>query len=125
MPAIFGNISRVVSQTLRGVDLNAVADTPVTGLPSNWRLTKMYVHGASTSLALSIAVIGLYTAAAGGGTNLVSVSAVTGLTSSTVIADQTVGTLVVRTAGTVYIRPTTAHGSAATVNVTLVWEDIS
>jgi hypothetical protein len=82
-------------------------------------------HDASTSLAISLAVVGVYTAAAAGGTNLIT-NVVTGLVTATDCVSQVIGSLTVyQTAATIYLRPTTAHGSAATCAVTFHFDDLT
>jgi hypothetical protein len=120
-PGISGRY-RVPTLTL---DVNAVADNAIVIPYSKWRLNAFYFHTPSTSLAVSLAVVGLFTATAGGGSNLIT-SVVTGLTSASNIVSQTLGlTTTVRTEGTIYLRPTTAHGSAATLGATIFIDDLS
>lgn len=107
------------------LDLNATADNAISIPFAKWKLARVEFHDVSTTLAVSLAVVGLFTATAGGGTNLIT-SVVTGLTGATVSISQTIGALTVyQTAGTIYLRPTTLHGSAATVSVTLHFDDLS
>lgn len=114
---------RIISRTLSGLNLNVSADTAITGLPVKWRLLRCYAHGVSTSLGLSLASLGCFTASSGGGSNCIT-SLLTGLTTALQIADQTVSNTV-RTVTTCYIRPVITHGSAATCNVTLQFEDLT
>ncbi len=116
---------RVMRFQVVALNINAVADNAIIGLPAKYRVSKILFHDTSATLAVSIAVIGLFTAAAGAGTNLVT-SVVTGLTSAAVMVSQTLAAdTVYQTANTLYLRPTTAHGSAATINVTIFVEDVS
>lgn len=111
--------------TFPALNLNATADNAVSAPFAKWKLVRVDLHDTSTTLAVSLAVIGLYTAAAAGGTNLIT-SVVTGLTSATVSVSQTLGaTTAYQTAATIYLRPTTLHGSAATCDVTLHFDDLS
>lgn len=111
--------------TFPALNLNATADNAVVLPFSKWKLTRCDFHDSSTSLAISIAVVGLFTAATGGGSNLVT-SAVTGLVVSTDCISQTLAFATkYQTAGMVYLRPTTLHGSAATCDVTIHVDDLS
>jgi hypothetical protein len=111
--------------TIPALNLNSVADTAIPVPFGKWKLARCDFHDASTTLALSLAVVGLYTAAAAGGTNLIT-SVVTGLIVSTDCISQTVGALTkYQTAATIYLRPTTAHGVAATCAVTLHLDDMT
>jgi hypothetical protein len=114
-------------QTL--VSVNA-ANTDVAvfpGLPSKWRLRKLIAYDASTSLAASSATIGAYTAASGGGTNLVGLAVLTTLSSTTKCLDMTVvaaATTSYATASSCFIRCGIAHGSAATITVAIEIENL-
>lgn len=111
--------------TFSALNINAIADNAVTVPFTKWKLARVEFHDASTTLATSLAVIGLFTAAAGGGTNLIT-SAVTGLTAAAASVSQTLGaTTAYQTATTIYLRPTTVHGSAATLDVTLHFDDLA
>lgn len=111
--------------TFSALNLNATADNAVSVPFSKWKLVRCDFHDASTSLAISAAVVGLYTAAAAGGTNLIT-NVVTGLIAVTDCVSQVIGALTVyQTAATIYLRPTILRGSAATINVTLHIDDIS
>lgn len=112
--------------TIAAVNLNAVADNAITGLPAKWRITKLTVTDVSTSLAAMLTVAGLFTAATGGGSNLISALVFTGLTGATKVSDATlVAQTDYRTETTIYFRPTTASGSAVTARIILEFEDLT
>jgi len=107
------------------VNLNSVADTAITGLPAKWRPTKLTAFDASTTPG-ALAVVGLFTAAAGAGTNLLAAFTLTGLTGATKIADGTLISITdYRTESTVYLRNVTANGSALTSSFCLFIEDLT
>lgn len=90
---------------------------------AKWGLVRLRVYDASTSLAASIATLGLYTGAGGTGTALVAPATLTSLTSATKFVDMTLSvTADYQAVTTVYVRNVTAHGLAATCNVALFWE---
>lgn len=108
-----------------GLNINNVADNAIVGLPAKWRITRAVFYDASTTLLTSIAVIGLFTAASAGGNSLMT-SVVSGLTAANIAIDQTLllGTTY-QTASTIFLRPTTAHGSAATLSFAMTIIDLS
>lgn len=102
----------------RGVDLNTVGDTAVHVPFSKYIVRRMIVTNASTSLGSSSATIGAYTAAAAGGTAIVTPATATGLTAASKFNDRTIAASAdSQTASTLYIRVGVAHGSAATCDV--------
>lgn len=112
-------------KTSTTLNINSVADNAVAVPFSKWKLQAIIFHDASTTLAVSAAVIGLYTAAAAGGTNLVT-SVVTGLVAATDSISQTLAAATTyQTASTIYYRPTVAHGSAATIIATTYFYDLT
>lgn len=106
------------------VDVNAVADTTIT-VPNGYTKYKVRYFtttGATTSLSGSSATLGLYTAAAAGGTAIVTAAtaSLTPLTTSAKAVDCTIASANdTFTASTLYIRVGVAHGSAAYVDVYL------
>lgn len=123
-PSDTSNLGRVRRQAI-ALDLNTTTDVAIPVPFAKWRLDKVLFHDVSTSLALSLAVVGLYTSTGGGGTNLVT-SVVTSLVNSTDCINQTLAAQTAyRTGANVYLRVTTTHGQAATVNVTLFFDDLS
>lgn len=100
------------------VDLNTVGDTAVNVPFAKYIVRRMTLFDVSTTLAASSATIGAYTAAAAGGTAIVTPATATGLTAATKFNDRTVAVSAdYLTARTIYIRVGVAHGSAATVSV--------
>lgn len=108
------------------VDLNTVGDTFVPTQSAKFIVRRMTIYGASTSLGSSSATIGAYTAAAAGGTAIVTPATATGLTAASKFNDRTIAAsadYLTPTAGPtttnpnqfgIYIRVGVAHGSAAT-----------
>lgn len=102
------------------VNVNSAATdvATFTGLPGKYRVLKLTGYGASISL--TTATLSLHTAAAAGGTALVSAQALSPLTATTKIADLTLAvTTDYQTAATLYVRNVTAQGAAATCNFVL------
>lgn len=116
---------RYLGFKLAAVSLNSVADTAITGLPAKWRPVKLSAFDASTTPG-ALAVVGLFTAATGGGTNLLAAFTLTGLTGATKIADGTLISITdYRTETTVYLRNTVVNGSAVTASFVLFIEDLT
>lgn len=110
---------------LTAVNLNSVSDNAITGLPAKWRPIKLSAFEASTTPG-ALAVVGLYTAVTGGGTNLISAMTLTGLSAASKITDATLISITdYRTETTVYLRNTVANGSAATASFILFIEDLT
>lgn len=105
---------------VKGVNLNSVGDTPV-NIPNGtqkYYVTDVLISGASDTMAGSSATVGLYTAAAAGGTAIVTAATRTGLTTSAKVSASTIAsTADTFTASTLYIRNGVAHGSALTCDV--------
>lgn len=112
------------------VDLNSANTDTFVRVPFNYFIARrMTVYGASTSLAASSATIGAYTAAAAGGTAIVTPATATGLTATTKFNDRTIAasadylqpTSYTDSGGKthygIFIRVGVAHGSAATCKV--------
>lgn len=118
------------------VDLNTVGDTFVPVPCNKFIVRRMTLFDASTTLAASSATIGAYTAAAAGGTAIVTPATATGLTAATKFNDRTIAasadylkpTLYTNSAGQaqsgIFIRVGVAHGSAATVSVAFELESL-
>jgi hypothetical protein len=122
-------IGKIIRKIVTGVSINAVADAATfTGLPAKWRLRKLSIFDVSTSLAISTATLGLYTAAAAGGSALVALATMTALTGATKVQDSTLAAIAstdYQTGATAYLRCGIAHGSAATVSVAIEIEDLT
>jgi hypothetical protein len=101
------------------VNLNAVADTVVSVPFAKWYPINMRIYDASTSLAASSMTIGLYSAAAAGGTAIVTPATRTALTTAAQVVGSTIASTTYFTTPNVYIRVAVVHGSAATATVAL------
>jgi hypothetical protein len=111
---------------LRGVDLNATAntDTAIT-IPNGsrkWTPRMVVVTNASANLSGGSASVGIYTAVAEGGTAIVTkgVNSLTSLTATTKMIKPSLAaaaTADVLTASTLYLHLDVANGSAATADV--------
>lgn len=124
------------SSITRLVDLNTVGDTFVPVGCNKFIVRRMTLFDASTSLGSSSATIGAYTAAAAGGTAIVTPATATGLTAASKFNDRTIAAsadYLTATAGPtttnpnqfgIYIRVGVAHGSAATCSVAFELESL-
>lgn len=93
-------------------------DNAVTVGVAKYIIRKVTVTNCSTSLAVSIATIGVFTSTGGGGTAVVSLGLLTSLTGASKYLDMTVAvTADTLTAATLQIRNGVAHGGAATCDV--------
>lgn len=102
----------------RGVNLNAVGDTPVHVPFGKYIVRRVTVTNASRTLAVSAATVGAYTAAAAGGTAIVTPAVATTLTTPTKFNDRTVAaTTDYLTAQDIYVRVGVADGVATTADV--------
>lgn len=105
--------------TKLAANMNSTADQAIslTRIGSkNFRITRIYVTGASTSL--TTAAGGVYTATSKGGTALVAAGqAYSALTGSTIGLDLTIAAVRTLAQSTIYLSLTTAQGSAATANI--------
>jgi hypothetical protein len=122
-------IRRVVSQAI-GVNVNQTNTDiiiPLMLLPgANFIIRGVSLNNASTSLTTATA--GVFTAAGGTGTTIVTSSALSSLTSATVNFDMTLATQAIvlnqnTQANLMYFRVGTAQGAAATVDV-YIWADV-
>jgi hypothetical protein len=130
---VYGDLLGVRNRILGiayGVSLNAtstdVAIVPILAVPGgytgtiNYRISALSVTNASATLATS-PTISLFTAAAGGGTTLVSAQAVTALITSAVWVDLTLAAGAtsggnILTASNLYIRTGGSNAVAATAD---------
>lgn len=115
--------------SITSVSINASATDVgvIYGLPGKWRVRKFTAYDASTSLAVSIATLGLYTGAGGTGTVLAALAAMTALSGVSKCWDFSLAAGAssdYQTGGALYIRCGVAHGSAATVTVILEIEEL-
>lgn len=117
-PCVIGEWGSLLG-VFKGVDLNS-ANTDhelKIGWPK-YVVEKVIVTDASTSLAISGATLGIFTASGGGGTAVVSAATLTALTGATKIVLSTLAlTTDYLTSGSLFARTVLAHGSAATCNV--------
>lgn len=115
-----GNIGQFVSFRT-GVNFNSTADQVLTipELITKYRITRIFVTNASTSL--TTAAGGIYTATSKGGTAIVAAAQVySTLTTSTIILDLTLAgaaATTLQTAAPLYFSLTTPQGGAATADV--------
>jgi hypothetical protein len=105
----------------RDINVNSVADAFIfTGLPPKYIIRRLTLYGASTNL--TTAAIELRTASAGGGTALVAPFSLAALTALAKFIDATLAAITgtdYRTENSLYLRNSTAQGSAATVSARL------
>lgn len=118
------------------IDLNTVGDTFIPLQCASYIARRMTVFNASTSLGSSSATIGAYTAAAAGGTAIVTPATATGLTAASKFNDRTIAAsadILTSTANTgangqtqygLFVRVGVAHGSAATCKVVFELEPL-
>lgn len=128
--SVFGSILSTTEMNpgilayLKNVNLNSAnSDNAVAILYAKYVVRRVIVTNPSTSFAVSLATIGVFTATGGGGTAVVSLGTIAGLTGTTKYLDLTLAlTTDVLTAATLYIRNGVAFGSAATVDVYIFGE---
>lgn len=104
-----------------GVNINAAGtDVSLAVRASLYIVRRVVITNPSTSLGISLATLGVFTAASGGGTVVVTPALLTGLTAASKFADMSLAlTANTLTASTLFLRNVIAHGSAATVDVYL------
>lgn len=107
---------------LTALNLNqANTDNPVTVPFSKYVVRRMSVTNCSSTLAASLATVGLYTGAGATGTTVVTLGLLQALTASTKYVDMTLAlTTDVLTASTLYIRNGVTAGSAITCDVYVI-----
>jgi hypothetical protein len=122
---VIGEMSTYLGR-VKGMNINSAGSDnsiPI-GVPK-YIVRRVIITNASTSLAVSVATIGVFTAASGGGTTIVTGATITGLTGATKFVDMTIAVNTdTVTAQTLFIRNILAHGSAATVDVYLFGEPL-
>ena len=112
-------VSRQLGKLLN-VDLNITTDQIIPIInTSKYVIRSIIVTNASATLAASIAAGGVYTAASKGGGAVVAAAQVyTSLTSAAVATNLTIAIgAIARTEAALYLSLTTAHGSAATIDI--------
>jgi len=99
----------------QSIDLNAGAPVDYSLSVGDPQYMPKYLFIHQVSAAASSAVVGLYTAAGGGGTTILAPTTLTGLTGANKCALIDLAPFVDQLSGsTIYLRLTTAAGSAAT-----------
>jgi hypothetical protein len=117
---------RTKNYRVNAVNLNQIATdlTPFTGLPAAYRVRRLTVLNASTSLTL--ATLDLRTAAAGAGVAIVAAQALATLTGSGLAFDATLAvTTGIQTVASLIPRVVTSQGGAATCDLILEIEDLT
>jgi|SRR6187399_604761 len=108
----------------KGINANVVADTAMPVINST-SYSPLLIIKVNASTSLTTAVGGVYTAAAAGGTAVLTPAALSGNTGATVVVATAPTTTAVQTAQTLYWRISTAQGGAATVDVYVFGYDFS
>jgi len=107
-------LGKVVSANLN----SAGSDNAVAVPFSKYIIRKVVVTNVSTSLAISVATVGVYTSSGGGGSTVVTAATLTALTGSTKFVDMTIALSAdSTTASTLYVRNVLANGAPATADV--------
>lgn len=110
-----------------GLDMNvANNDNAISISATKYIIRRITVYDASISL--TTVTIGVFTAAGGAGTTLVTDAGVAALTAAAKFLELTLTAIVgtdYRTEGTLYLRTGTAQGAAATASVIIEGEDLS
>lgn len=107
-----------------GVNLGAVGDTVVPTIDTNtFSVSQVIVTNASASLAQAAGA--LYTAAAAGGTAIVSPAALSAATTAAKVVSMTVASTDNPSVNNLYFRCTTANTAAATGDVYVYGYDFS
>lgn len=95
-------------------------------MPDKWRLTKATIYNASTNLSASTATVGVFTAAAGAGSTLVSPQTLTSMTTASVALDMPLANSThATTSPDLYVRNVVGHPNAQTVSIALTIDDLS
>lgn len=106
------------------VNLNSAnTDQAVTVVGSKYLVREIWFSNPSKTLALSAATLGLYTAAAGGGSNLITSVPLTALVVAADLCKAVLSAVAankIRTEGTLYFRNLVADGGAATVDAYII-----
>lgn len=110
-----------------GINVNAIADTEIRGLPAKYRVVKFTPFEASVNLTGSPLQVGVFTATGGGGTAIVPAATLVELTAPAKFKDMALAASTgtdYQTANPLYIRPTVVHGAAATISAILEIEQM-
>jgi hypothetical protein len=108
----------------QSVNLNAVADTIAAVLDSG-RVSVQSIIVTNASVNLTTAQLAVYSGAAATGTAVLSASALTDCTGSSVVKIFTASSTAALTTTPLYIRCTTAQGAAATADVFIYGYDLT
>ena len=108
-----------------GVNVNATGDQAVMNIinSTNYSVSNVIFTNASTSLTTAYA--GVFTAPSAGGTAIMANAALSGLTGSSVVGQETVATTATQSGQKLYVNVGTAQGAAATVDVYIYGYDFS
>ncbi len=112
-------VSRQVGRLLN-VDMNVTTDQIIPIInAAKYIIRSIVITNASTSLGVSVAAGGVYSAATKGGSAIVAAAQLyTVLTAAAVATNLTIAVgAVTRTENALYLSLTTAHGSPATVDI--------
>lgn len=123
-PVVQGSNALRLLAVAKGVNANSVADTLMPVINST-AYSVLYVVKTNASISLTTATGGIYTAAAAGGTAVLTPAALSGNTAANVVVQTAPTTTTVQTAQTLYWRIATAQGSAATVDIYVYGYDFS
>jgi hypothetical protein len=108
----------------QGVNANTTTDAVLPIINSTAYSVKFVIF-TNSSISLTTAAAGLFTAPAAGGTAIVANAALSALTSSTVVSERTVATTAVQTAQNLYVDMGTVQGAAATFDVYVYGYDLT
>jgi len=108
----------------QSVNLNAVADTIAAVLDSG-RVSVQSIIVTNASVNLTTAQLAVYSGAAATGTAVLSASALTDCTDSSVVKIFTASSTAAQTTTPLYLRCTTAQGAAATADVFVYGYDLT
>lgn len=118
--------TKQVKSTALNINQAATDIGTFAGLPAKYRITKFMAYDASINMAVNLATVGLFTAAAGGGSALVALALLQTLTSPSKFNDMTLAIAGdYRTESTLYIRSGVAAGAAATTSFLLEYVDLT
>lgn len=108
----------------RDIDVNKLGDTAMQVIDATtYSVTN--VISCNASISLTTAAAGLWPAASGGGTAIVSNAALSANNATAVVDEQTVNTTNAQTAQVLYWNVATAQGAAATLDVYVYGYDLS
>lgn len=108
----------------KGINANAIADTIMPVINASQYSVK-FVIKTNASTSLTTATGGVYTAAAAGGTAVLTPAALSGNTAANVVVETAPTTTTVQTAQNLYWRIAVAQGAPATLDVYVYGYDFS